>query len=216
MECLCQLLKTVGKNRRRYRWECYVSLFRNRWPSWYEQRERRTSFTPPCLQGWPLVNDRNFLLDLHNNPASTKKPVGLHNLEIVRDKIICREYNAFHDDCIFLFIDFRRDRTERSHRGFFIGRDFALPCLQRYATYESYRAKFFLLLNLVFRPLWRPLFVLHRTGYGRTFRIRSIFQLTKSRLFKLIPADTVFDGIVVGMIVPEVELEKVVMSSKPS
>ena len=56
--------------------------------------------------------------------------------------------------------------------------------------------------DLVFRPLWRPLLVLRRTGYGKTFRVWSIFQLTKSPLFKLIPADTVFDGIVVRKIVP--------------
>ena len=36
------------------------------------------------------VYDRNFLLNLHNNSASMKKPEGLPNLEIVRDQVIRR------------------------------------------------------------------------------------------------------------------------------
>ena len=44
---------------------------------------------------WSPVNpsgkkayDRNFLLELQNNPASMKKPDGLPSLEVVRDKVI--------------------------------------------------------------------------------------------------------------------------------
>ena len=40
------------------------------------------------------VYDRNLLLDLHNNPASLKKPECLPNLEIVRDQVVCRKYNT--------------------------------------------------------------------------------------------------------------------------
>jgi|688.fasta_scaffold344625_4 hypothetical protein len=43
---------------------------------------------------WSPVNpegkktyDRNFLLELQNNPASQKKPEGLPSLEVVRDKV---------------------------------------------------------------------------------------------------------------------------------
>ncbi len=44
---------------------------------------------------WSPVNpsgkktyDRNFLLELQNNPVSMKKPEGLPSLEVVRDKVI--------------------------------------------------------------------------------------------------------------------------------
>ena len=43
---------------------------------------------------WSPVNpegkktyDRNFLLELQNNPASQKKPEGLPSLEVVLDKV---------------------------------------------------------------------------------------------------------------------------------
>jgi len=40
------------------------------------------------------VYDRNFILNLHDNSASMKKPEGLPNLEIVRDQVIRRKYYA--------------------------------------------------------------------------------------------------------------------------
>lgn len=52
---------------------------------------------------WSPVNpsgkkayDRNFLLELQNNPASMKKPDGLPSLEVVRDKVMWRENHACH------------------------------------------------------------------------------------------------------------------------
>lgn len=46
--------------------------------------------------------DRLFLLELQNTPASQKKPAGLPNLEVVRDKVcwIVMKLFAYKEDCL--------------------------------------------------------------------------------------------------------------------
>ncbi len=50
------------------------------------------------------VYNRNFLLQQQNKPASMKKPEGLPRLEVVRDKVSCREYDQLSMDAHLSFI----------------------------------------------------------------------------------------------------------------
>jgi hypothetical protein len=48
--------------------------------------------------------DRTFLLMLQKNPASQRKPEGLPNLEVVRDKVCLDEYVVYLNSVIYLMI----------------------------------------------------------------------------------------------------------------
>lgn len=66
---------------------CFVLIINDSFKFFFCVFNKLDQWSPANPEG-KKTYDRTFLLELMNNPASQKKPDGLPNLEVVRDKVI--------------------------------------------------------------------------------------------------------------------------------